>query len=259
MAQDSIHAKVLITTNRFAPVCTDCHGAHDVVNPAQPRTRITSTCAKCHQPIYDTYKQSVHGKALIDDNNQDVPTCVDCHGVHNIADPRTAVFRLASPETCAGCHTNETLMAKYGLSTKVYSTYTENFHGTTVEFYRTKWTTIWCYKAVCTDCHGIHDILKASDPVSSVNAKNLLTTCQKCHPDAPPAFVSAWTGHAQPSLDRVAPVYYVQLFYDILIPLVVGLMVIYVLLDVIRGILNRRAAARAAGSAKPQVRGGQSE
>jgi predicted CXXCH cytochrome family protein len=257
--QDSVHATVLKASNRFAPVCTDCHGAHDVVSPAKPKTLITSTCAKCHQPIYDTYKQSVHGHALIDENNQDVPTCIDCHGVHQIPDPRTALFRQESPEVCARCHTDETLMSKYNISTKVYSTYTENFHGTTVEFYKTKWTTIWCYKAVCTDCHGIHDIRITSDPASSVNAKNLLTTCRKCHPDAPPNFTTAWTGHNQPSLDRVAPVYYVDLFYRILIPLVVGGMLAYVLLDVIRSFLDRRVAAKARTAKEVKTRGGRSE
>ena len=153
-AQDSVHAQVLKASNRFSPVCTDCHGAHDVVSPAKPKTLITSTCAKCHQPIYDTYKQSVHGRALTDELNQDVPTCVDCHGVHEMVDPRTAAFRAESPEMCARCHTDEKLMGKYQISTKVYATYEEDFHGTTVQFYKTKWPTIWCYKAVCTDCHG---------------------------------------------------------------------------------------------------------
>jgi len=255
-AQDSMHAQVLKASNRFAPVCTDCHGAHDVVKPDSPRTRITATCAKCHQPIYDTYRQSVHGMALVDEQNQDVPTCIDCHGVHKIPDPRTALFRLESPEVCARCHTDEKLMAKYGLSTKVYSTYSEDFHGTTVEFYKTKWTTIWCYKAVCTDCHGIHDIRKPADPSSSVNPQNLINTCRKCHPDAPPAFASAWTGHLTPTLDRVAPVYYVELFYKIMIPLIIGAMLVYVLMDFTRTMLDRRAAAaaRAARIAKAKGR-----
>jgi predicted CXXCH cytochrome family protein len=258
-AQDNIHAQVLTASNRYAPVCTDCHGAHDTVKPAVPRTVITQTCARCHQPIYDTYRQSIHGKALVDEQNADVPTCVDCHGVHQMADPRTAAFRLESPELCARCHTNETLMAKYGLSTKVYSTYTEDFHGTTVEFYKTKWLTIWCYKAVCTDCHGIHDIRVTSNPLSSVNAANLVTTCRKCHPEAPPSFVGAWTGHLQPSLERVAPVYYVQLFYQIIIPIAIAGMVVYILMDFARSLLDRRASAAAKPGRAGRPRGGHGE
>ncbi len=258
-AQDSIHAQVLTASNRYAPVCTDCHGAHDTVKPNVPRTVITQTCARCHQPIYDTYKESVHGKALVDEQNADVPTCVDCHGVHQIADPRTAAFRIESPELCARCHTSEPLMGKYNLSTKVYSTYTEDFHGTTVEFYKTKWLTIWCYKAVCTDCHGIHDIRVTNNPLSSVNSANLITTCRKCHPDAPPSFVSAWTGHLQPSLERVAPVYYVQLFYQIIIPITIAGMIVYILMDFARSMLDRRAAAAARPGRAGRPRGGHGE
>jgi len=241
---DSIHAKILKTENRLAPVCTDCHGYHDVTAPNQPRTRITDTCAKCHRPIWETYKDSVHGRALVDEQNQDVPTCIDCHGVHQMPDPRTALFRAETPELCARCHNDEKLMAKYGLSTRVYAVYKEDFHGVTMEFYRTRWPTIWCYKATCTDCHGIHDIRKTWDPFSSVHPNNLLKTCQKCHPDAPPGFVSAWTGHYEPNPERSAPAYYIQLFYKIFIPVIVGGMVIYVALDAGRTLLNRLAARR---------------
>ncbi len=154
------------------------------------------------------------------------------------------LFRAAG---CANCHTDEKLMGKYQISTKVYSTYEEDFHGTTVQFYKTKWPTIWCYKAVCTDCHGIHEIRKTIDPTSSVYPGNLLKTCQKCHPDAPPNFTSAWTGHYQPSLDSVPLVYYVQLFYQsFFIPVVIGGMAVYVLLDFMRTMIDRRRAAAAA-------------
>ncbi|MFQ6014470.1 MAG: cytochrome c3 family protein [Anaerolineae bacterium] len=237
---DSVHAEILRTQSWLAPVCTDCHGAHYVVDPHQPRTRVSQTCAQCHRPIYDNYKDSVHGKALIEEANPDVPVCTDCHGVHSIQDPRTAVFHVESPELCARCHTDENLMAKYNLSTRVYKTYKEEFHGMTVEFYRTYYPTIWCYKAVCTDCHGIHDIKKTHDPTSSVHPDNLLNTCRKCHPDAGPKFTAAWTGHYEPGKDRAAMVYYVQLFYRTLIPLIMAGILGYIVLDAVRLVLNRR-------------------
>ena len=64
-----------------------------------------------------------------------MPTCIDCHGVHNIEDPRTAAFRLQSPEMCAKCHADRALMAKYGISTDVFNTYVADFHGTTVAIF----------------------------------------------------------------------------------------------------------------------------
>ena len=35
--------------DRMAPTCVDCHGAHDVTPPNQPRSRISQTCAACHE------------------------------------------------------------------------------------------------------------------------------------------------------------------------------------------------------------------
>lgn len=238
--QDSIHAEILQTKNRFAPTCTDCHGSHYITPPDHPRAKTSQTCAECHQPVYDLYRSSVHGAALVDEDNLDVPACVDCHGVHVIPAPSTALFREDEPEMCAHCHTDKDLMAKYGLSTDVYRTYEENFHGVTVWFYKTFFPTTWCYEAVCTDCHGIHDIQKTSNPASSVNSVNLLHTCQKCHPDAGPQFTSAWTGHHEPSPKTAPLVYYVGLFYKaLLIPLVIGGMLVYVFLDLAHRLLNR--------------------
>jgi predicted CXXCH cytochrome family protein len=65
------HQKVLQQGNQNAAVCTDCHGAHDVQVPNEPRSRIPQTCQKCHSQIYDLYKGSVHGAALIFGEGQD--------------------------------------------------------------------------------------------------------------------------------------------------------------------------------------------
>ncbi|MEW6718106.1 MAG: hypothetical protein AB1345_11470 [Chloroflexota bacterium] len=51
------------------------------------RTRIAKTCERCHSEIYKLYEQSVHGAALIGKGDSNVPTCTDCHTVHNLASP----------------------------------------------------------------------------------------------------------------------------------------------------------------------------
>lgn len=236
---DSIHAQQLAAGNRNAAVCTDCHTAHYVMPPDQPRSRIPQTCQKCHSTIYDQYKGSVHGSALLDDSNPDVPTCIDCHGVHNIGDPTTNAFRLKSPELCAKCHTDPALMSKYNLSTNVLSTYVADFHGTTVELFEKQSPDQPTNKPVCTDCHGVHDIKKIDDPTSSVFRENLLKTCQQCHPNATANFPSAWMSHYIASPTQYPVVYYVNLFYTILIPIVLGGMAGFVLLDLSRRLINR--------------------
>ncbi|MEI6289225.1 MAG: cytochrome c3 family protein [Chloroflexota bacterium] len=236
---DSMHAKAATAGNENAAICTDCHGSHDVKKPDEPRSLISTTCAKCHQKIVDQYKSSIHGSALINDNNQDVPVCTDCHGVHNIQDPRTADFRVKSPEMCAHCHANKELMDKYNLPSDVYSLYKTSWHGVDVSVYKSKWPTIWHDSAVCTDCHGIHNIYKTDDPASSVNPKNLLTTCQKCHPTAGPNWTGAWTGHNKISLQRTPILFYVEAFYSSFTPFVLWICIIYVVLQIIRSIVDR--------------------
>ncbi len=235
---DSMHAKAAAAGNLEAPICTDCHGAHDVSIPDQPRTRVSGTCGQCHTQIFADYKQSVHGGAL-SEGNPDVPVCTDCHGVHNIQDPRTAQFRVSSPELCAGCHANAELMAKYNLPSNVYNIYKLSWHGVEVSTYEARWPTIWHESAVCTDCHGVHSIRKTDDPASSVNPANLLATCQKCHTGASQNFTSAWTGHTEVSLSRTPFVYYTQAFYTSFSPFVLWAALVYVLLQILRATVDR--------------------
>lgn len=238
-SQDSMHAKAAENGNLDAPVCTDCHGAHDVQPPDEPRSLISETCSQCHSEIVDTYRQSVHGAALMKDDNPDVPVCTNCHGVHNIQDPRTVQFRVAEPELCAGCHANQELMSKYGLSADVYSIYKRSWHGVDVSVYKARWPTIWHESAVCSDCHGIHDIRATDDPASRVNRNNLLATCQQCHPAAGPNWTGAWTGHNEISLERTPILFYVEKFYTSFTPFVLWVCVIYVILQIIRSIVDR--------------------
>lgn len=237
---DSNHARELAAGNRNAAICTDCHGAHNITKPDEPRQKISATCQKCHSTIYDQYTDSVHGAALMETSNPDVPVCTDCHGSHAQEDPTTVAFRLKSPEfVCGKCHANAALMQKYNISTHVFDTYVADFHGTTVTLFEKQHPDQPTNKAVCTDCHGIHDIKQVSDANATVVKENLLTTCRRCHPDATANFPDSWVGHFQPSRTNQPLVYYVNLFYKILIPAVIGGMAAFVALDFMRKIINR--------------------
>lgn len=236
---DSNHARALAAGNRQAAICTDCHGSHTISNPKQPRQKISTTCQKCHSTIYDQYAESVHGAALLENSNPDVPVCTDCHGSHTQEDPTTAAFRLKSPNICGNCHANAALMQKYGISTQVFNTYVADFHGTTVTLFEKQHPDQPTNKAVCTDCHGVHDIKQVSDQNASVVKENLLVTCQRCHPDATANFPDSWVGHFAPDRNNYPLVYYVNLFYQILIPTVIGGMAVFVGLDYLRKLINR--------------------
>ena len=78
------YAKALERGDSTAPLCVDCHGAHDVARATEPRGRISQTCARCHAGVAATYASSVHGRDLIDNNSPDVPACTDCHRAHDV-------------------------------------------------------------------------------------------------------------------------------------------------------------------------------
>jgi len=250
---DSVHQRQLAAGNKHAAVCADCHNPHvqrRITDPdtgkllPEGRLAIPRTCAKCHGAIQAAYRESVHGSALVD-GNPDVPTCIDCHGVHDIPDPRTAEFRLASPRLCADCHTDPKRMDKYGLSTAVLRTYVADFHGSTITLLERQHPDQVTNKPVCYDCHGIHDIESVNDPEKGLAVKaNLLVTCQKCHPDATTNFPDAWLSHYIPTRDRNALVYWARELYFVLIPGVVGGMVLFVASDLVRRRLDRRRDRR---------------
>ncbi|GMQ77955.1 MAG: hypothetical protein BMS9Abin02_0447 [Anaerolineae bacterium] len=235
---DSVHGRALEEGNMEAAVCTDCHGAHDTVTPNVPRERISETCRQCHSGIFDEYKNSIHGEALLQDSNPDVPTCIDCHGVHDIDDPTTAQARNRSPELCSGCHADENLMAQYDISTDVFDTYVADFHGTTVTLFEYQDPNLETNKAVCYDCHGVHNIKQPDDPDAGIKV-NLLETCRQCHPDASENFPDAWTSHFKPSLEHNPMVFLVDTFYEIFIPLTLGFFAFLIATDIYRRVRVR--------------------
>lgn len=253
---DSVHQDELAAGNINAAVCSDCHDPHtqtritdDNTGELLPEARmaVPLTCAQCHSTIYETYLESVHGAAL-QEGDPNVPTCTDCHGVHSIQSPETNSFRNSIPALCAECHANTTMMAPYGISTNVLDTYVSDFHGTTVKLFEETHPDQPTDKAVCTDCHGYHDIIRADDPQAGIRFKdNLLVKCQQCHPDATTeTFTDSWLSHYEPSPTAWPLVFFVNLFYAIFIPAVLGGMILFVLTDVYRRFIVPRRQAKGA-------------
>ncbi len=251
---DSVHTQILQNGNQNAPICSDCHNPHSqqVINldkngqpSSQEHATIAKICSKCHNAIYQEYLTSVHGSGITDNKNPDVPSCVDCHGVHNVQGPDSPGFRLNSPTlVCGKCHTNASIMSKYGISTDVMNTYVADFHGTTVTIFQKTDPNAQTNKPVCFDCHGVHDIKRVDDPQYGLSIKqNMLAACQRCHPDANANFPASWLSHYIPSADKTPLVYWVNVFYIILIPSVLGVMVLFIATDIYRRlVVNRRKA-----------------
>lgn len=237
---DSVHQAAVARGDRTSPVCVDCHGSHDIRKPGEPRTRISQTCAKCHQGVAAAYAKSVHGRALDSPAAADVPVCTDCHHAHDISGPNQQAWELRTPELCGSCHANDALMKKYGLSTAVLKTYLSDFHGKTASLRRTQGRTpTGPVVARCTDCHGVHDIERVTNPESPVIKANLVQTCRKCHADANENFPGAWLSHYEPSWSKAPVVYGVKLAYAVIIPFMIGGLGLQILLHLWRLMVNR--------------------
>lgn len=240
---DSVHYTALAAGNLRAATCVDCHGAHDVQPPAESHQTTALTCGNCHVSVFQEFERSVHGEALFN-GDQNVPTCVDCHGVHGIQNPTTALFRNRSPDLCADCHADAELMAQYDITTHVFESYLTDFHGQTVALFEQQDPNVPTNKAVCIDCHGVHDIGRSDENTSRVVRENLLETCQQCHPGATSSFPDSWVGHFPPTAESHPLLFIVTLFYNILIPVTVGGFILLVATDVFRRIRERLGSSQ---------------
>jgi len=165
--KNSIHGSMFI--------CVDCHA--DVKSAAHETTPKKISCASCHADQQAAYDRSHHAKALAS-GNSNAATCVDCHGSpHELlpgSDPKSRVSHANIPATCGACHGQKLVMADGGQSAHMVASYGQSVHGHAVSNGSAK-------AAVCTDCHGTHEILDAKDSKSPIFKFNVPQTCGKCH------------------------------------------------------------------------------
>lgn len=91
-----------------APLCVDCHGAHDIahVDTLEYRQTIADVCGKCHGGREESFLDTYHGKSL-SLGREASATCVDCHGDHSILPVGNPVSTLSKANilpTCQQCH-----------------------------------------------------------------------------------------------------------------------------------------------------------
>jgi cytochrome b subunit of formate dehydrogenase len=236
--EKSVHGLALLEKKELnAAVCSDCHGTHDLHKSTNPESKlywrsVPATCGKCHENVDQTYMRSVHG-AAVKAGVRDAPVCTDCHGEHSIAAVKLATSRVAPaniPETCGQCHAAQRIVTQYRLPPNVFATYVQSFHGLALQGGNLT-------AANCASCHGVHDILPASDPLSTINPKNLPQTCGKCHPGIGTRLgVEFFRIHAPPGAAEGKPwlVNLISRIYIILIAVTIGGMLIFTFLDYLR-------------------------
>ena len=237
--RESAHGKLAAQGSPDAPLCQDCHKPHatlgrlDSASPTFSRN-IPALCATCHQAgekaalrytgkqdhIVERYRESIHGKGLLQSGLTVTANCADCHTSHHelpAADPRSSVNRANIAETCAKCHrgiyelftasvhspkTNQTakplpVCADCHSAHSIERTDLSDFRLNIVdqcgrchqqitaayfETFHGKVSKLGYLKtAKCYDCHGAHDILPVADARSHLSRNNIVATCGKCH------------------------------------------------------------------------------
>jgi len=146
-----------------------------------------NSCAACHSrlggklgPPAREFATSAHQKASL--------TCVTCHGGdaslpgEESMSPKHGFRGKPSarqiPEFCGRCHSNIAMMRQYNLRTDQLAEYKTSVHGK--RLYEKNDANV----AVCTSCHGKHDIRRKTDPLSRVFHSNVPAMCGRCHADA---------------------------------------------------------------------------
>ncbi len=170
-----------VASSRHAKIaCSQCHSDVNASRVRPCETIVSKVeCSKCHEEIGTQYQRSKHGQ-LLAAKDQNAPTCKECHGTHRVLgkhDPQSVTFATNVPDLCARCHREGQKAAiRYtGTQHEIISHYTESIHG------KGLLKSGLTVTATCTNCHTAHGVLPKSDPASSVNPKNVPTTCGQCH------------------------------------------------------------------------------
>ena len=162
--------------------CWDCHGSHEILpakDPASPvfKLNLPLTCAKCHSNAGLTkeyemkfpeaaaqYRDSIHGRALLEMGLIVAPSCNDCHGVHDIkrsVDRDSPINHANVARTCGKCHVG------------VEEIYNQSVHGQLLAKGDKR-------GPVCTDCHTAHGIETPQNGHFKMASDQ---RCGKCHED----------------------------------------------------------------------------
>lgn len=202
---DSIHGRAInhkTAAKDAVPVCTTCHGAHDMRPKADPESRVArekipETCGACHAAVKATWEKSEHGK-LRQAHILQAPGCTDCHSAHAIQRHDQPQWKLAVIGSCGTCHADR------------IDTYRDTFHGQVTRLGEAR-------IATCASCHGAHEVLPASNPLSKVSAQNRIGTCRQCHAEANANFAQ-YDPHPNRHVRKAgALLFYIGKFMDLLL------------------------------------------
>ena len=154
----SNHGLRLKGGNLGVATCVSCHPAHSMRPPKDPTSsvyvkNVADTCARCHtKGVVAEFKESVHGKALLERGDTSAPTCNTCHGNHGAAPPGVASIG----QVCGSCHVNNADFFKASPMAKTWEK--KGFHA-------------------CATCHTAHAVKRPSTALLAGDE----ALCARCH------------------------------------------------------------------------------
>ncbi len=156
----SLHYKKVQEGDARAPICTDCHGTHELYAIDNPRSsvhvdKLDRTCDRCHPG----HEATIHRKSGVDDK---LMTCVACHTGHHtdMNMVQGTVFDETLSTTCNRCH-GEDRHQKEALAHG--NIMVVNTDGGSVN---------------CTECHNYHWKLSEAEHITPTTAH---LECKYCH------------------------------------------------------------------------------
>jgi cytochrome b subunit of formate dehydrogenase len=120
----SIHGTSFASGVDASATCTDCHGEHNILSPADAgsptaaKNLSAQVCSPCHASVrltrkfglasdrFQSFSDSYHGLAGRAGSVQ-VANCASCHGVHDIKPSSDSTSRISKNnlvKTCGTCH-----------------------------------------------------------------------------------------------------------------------------------------------------------
>lgn len=188
--QTSVHGQLNRKGDTKVATCISCHSVHDIkaVNdPTSPvyATNVANTCAHCHADAqymsqykiptdqFDLYQRSVHGQALMVQQDLAAPSCNDCHGNHGATPP--GVSSVA--HVCGQCHVRQAELFDASPHQAPFAQMGQ---------------------AACVTCHNNHDIARPTDALLGTGETS---TCIMCHAEGDKGFMVA--GQLAQRLDQL--------------------------------------------------------
>jgi len=205
---NAIHTAVAQSGAVNPPLCSDCHGAHDIQHPTEPPSRVGHTCGQCHVKNYADFQAGNHNNA--DPTTQ---TCADCHIPHQLGSAPSVPAATPVPvptevpadysyldqwnATCTMCHQYPSLIGEADDESRVSLTVSNETYGDSVHGQKALGCQA-CHESTsgyphheteqvsCNTCHSQADMtaeIVAHVPYESTRAMSLELNdnCRTCH------------------------------------------------------------------------------